>query len=675
MAKSPKKLTLSPSRDIPFDLLELSQSNVRRIKSGVSIAELADDIARRTLLTSLNVRPILDADGVETGRFEIPAGGRRYRALELLVQQKRLAKDAPIPCIVKQADAAISAEEDSYAENTFRMPLHPLDQFRAMQIMVDKGDEVEAIAAHFMATPAVVRQRLKLASVSPKLHEIYAEDGMTLDQLMAFTVTDDHERQEQVFEMLAHSHNRSAAFIRQRLTENTVRAHDKRVLFVTVDAYTAAGGAIARDLFEDDDGGWLTDPALLDRLVDEKLNAEAETIRGEGWKWVTTAIELPWGATDGMREIIGTEVEMTETEQAQLASLQLEADELEEQWAQAHDVPEEVSARVDEIDSAIGALTTRPMIFDPEEMAIAGVLISIERNGELCIERGYVRPEDEPEVETDDVNGDEQQGEDGEDNANLGSGNGEANDNDDENGVLKPLPDRLVANLTAWRTLALQDRIASEPDAAFMVTVHAMVLDCFYYNSRESCLQLGLSKVHFSEEPEGLRDSGPAQSIAARHERWEQQLPDSDDEVWDRLRTFSHDELMELFAHCVSLGVNAQAEAIPKYDNGRVSSRSIAKRLAHSHVLARIVGLDLVAAGWRPTKDGYFGNVTKPRILADVTEAKGEEFANMIAHLKKPDMAREAAVFLENTGWMPECLRTPGLEPANDDVEEAIAAE
>ena len=77
MAKSTQKITLSQSRDIPFNKLVLSQANVRRIKAGVSIEELAEDIARRTLLQSLTVRPVLDDDGTETGMFEIPAGGRR----------------------------------------------------------------------------------------------------------------------------------------------------------------------------------------------------------------------------------------------------------------------------------------------------------------------------------------------------------------------------------------------------------------------------------------------------------------------------------------------------------------------------------------------------------------------------------------------------------------------
>ena len=102
-------IVLSPSRDIPFNQLVLSQSNVRRIKAGVSIEELAEDIARRGILQGLTVRPVIDTAGAETGMFEVPAGGRRFRALELLVKQKRLAKTAPVPCVVREGGIA---EED-----------------------------------------------------------------------------------------------------------------------------------------------------------------------------------------------------------------------------------------------------------------------------------------------------------------------------------------------------------------------------------------------------------------------------------------------------------------------------------------------------------------------------------------------------------------------------------
>ncbi|MFX7586081.1 DNA-binding protein, partial [Acinetobacter baumannii] len=85
--------------------------------------------------------------------------------------------------------------------------------------------------------------------------------------------------------------------IRRMLTENTVRASDRRVQFVGLDVYEQAGGAVMRDLFEHDDGGWLQDVPLLDRLVTDKLKTQAETVAAEGWKWIAVAVNFPYGHT------------------------------------------------------------------------------------------------------------------------------------------------------------------------------------------------------------------------------------------------------------------------------------------------------------------------------------------------------------------------------------------
>ena len=681
MAKPAPKITLSPSRDIPFDQLVLSQANVRRVKSGSSIEELAEDIARRTLLQSLNVRPLLGVDGEETGKSDVPAGGRRYRALERLVKQKRLAKDAPIPCVVRAADNDILAEDDSLAENAMREQLHPLDQYRAMLSMVEKGEDVEAIAAHFFTTSAVVRQRLKLASVSPKLHDIYAEEGMSLDLLMAFTISDDHARQEQVWDLLAESFALTPRTIRQKLTEENVRAADKRVRFVGIDAYVAAGGGVVRDLFEADGGGWLTDPALLDTMVDDKLKLEANRLRAEGWKWVDTAIDLSWNATHGLRRIAGEEIAMSAAEEQEVEALEEEADRLSHEWSEAADVPDEVHARLDEIDAAIGALADRPMIFDSAELALAGAFLSIDPRGLVEIERGFVRPEDEPVEGTaedaDETGGD---GHSAEGAAEAGRVGDAAATSDNfaaepgEDGVpeeeLKPLSDRAVSDLTAWRTLALQDSIARHSATAYLAVLHALVLAAFYGYSRETCIQLALQPVGVSNAPAGLRDTAPGQRVAERMDMWRARLPKSDKDLWVALLDLDADEQAALFAHCASLGVNAQAEIVPKYDNGRISKHVVERRISHSHVLARAVGRGIVEAGWRPTADGYVGSVTKPRILADVAEARGPQFAEMIDHLKKPDMAREAERLLEDSGWLPEPMRTPVLGECDADGRE-----
>src|SRR3546814_13136605 len=132
--------------------------------------------------------------------FEVPAGGRRFRALKLLVKQKRLAKNAPVPCVVRDRDGAVLAEEISLAENIERAPLHPLDQFRAFQDMRDKGMTEEEIAAAFFIPPQVVKQRLRLACAAPALLDLSADDVMTLEHLMAVNFTDDHATQVQDWE-------------------------------------------------------------------------------------------------------------------------------------------------------------------------------------------------------------------------------------------------------------------------------------------------------------------------------------------------------------------------------------------------------------------------------------------------------------------------------------------
>jgi ParB family chromosome partitioning protein len=216
------------------------------------------------------------------------------------------------------------AEEDSLAENVHREALHPLDQFRAFQTLREKGLSEEDIAARFFVSATVVKQRLKLAAVSPKLLDIYAGDGMTLEQLIAFTVTNDHGRQEQVWEQLSHGCNTEPYYIRRQLTEGAVRATDKRAMFVGVEAYEAAGGIVTRDLFEHDDGGWLQDPALLDRLVIEKLKAAAEKLRTEGWKWISVAPDFPYGHTAGLRRLDGHVVDLTDEEIASRDALEAE---------------------------------------------------------------------------------------------------------------------------------------------------------------------------------------------------------------------------------------------------------------------------------------------------------------------------------------------------------------
>ncbi len=693
MATAIPKITLSSSRDIPFNRLVLSQSNVRRVKSGLSIEELARDIERRGLLQSLNVRPVVDGEGAETGTYEVPAGGRRFRALELLVKQKKLAKTAPVPCVVREAGSAILAEDDSLAENVQRVALHPLDQFRAFRDMLEKGMSAEEIAAAFFVAPAMVRQRLRLMTVSDKLLDIYEQDGMRLEQLMAFSISDDHARQEQVWEIVSQSHNREPYVIRRMLTEKTVRASDARARFVGLEAYIAAGGHIMRDLFEADDGGWLQGPAILDRLVMEKLHAAAEDIRAEGWKWVETALSFPWGHTRQFAEIDGTEVLLADEETVRLEALRVEQETIEAEYAQADEYPDEVDARLGEIERAILALEERPLAFDPADMARAGVFVSLDSDGTLQVERGFVLPEDmsaEPE-ETDDVDGsdeydhptyegrDERIADYGSDEGGVGDSIAPDVESEEEDGI-KPLPDRLLTELTAWRTLALRDAFASNPHIALTELLHTLVRDVYWQTPGADCLEAYVREIPLPVHSPDMPGSVPAHALRQRNEGWKHDLPEDEDALSRWIDGLDDASRMALLAHCLSFGVNALYERMPAY--GGVSQRSVTERLKRADRLASALSLDLVEAGWQPTVENYLGRVTKARILQAVREARGDEAADRIVHLKKPDMAREAERLLDGSGWLPEALRTAGgaeqvpVETATvGEGVEAIAAE
>jgi ParB family chromosome partitioning protein len=677
MASAVQKIKLSPSRDIPFNKLLLSQSNVRRVRAGVSIEQLAESIAQRTLLQSLSVRAVVDADGQETGMFEVPAGGRRYRALELLVKQKRMAKTQPVPCVVR--DGGI-AEDDSLAENDERVGLHPLDQFRAFKLLHDGGMSEEDIAARHFVSPAIVKQRLRLASVSPKLHEVYADDGMTLEQLMAFAVTGDHARQEQVWENVSRSNYHEPYQIRRMLTENTVRASDRRAQFIGLDAYEQAGGIVMRDLFEHDDGGWLQDVPLLDRLVTEKLRIEAECIAAEGWKWIAVAVDFPYGHANGLRELEGEPVDLTEEERATLVAFNTEYAKIEKDYQDADELPDEIDQRLGEIEAARSVLEARSLVYDRTEIAHAGVFVSIDAEGLLSIARGYVRSEDEAPAVADpesEVQGDGETDDGSRANAQVQravitvGGSPDEPVDEDEDDTIKPLPDRLITELTAHRTLALRNALANEPAVAFQAVLHNFVLATFYrFAPSSGCLEIAIRTPTFPAQAPGLKESASAEAIDGRHDGWKARLPKDEAGLWDVLTAFDGKEQAALFAHCASSAVNALYEPANRYNLGRVSAQGVRQRLDHANVLARSVGLDMAAVGWKPTVDNYLGRVTKPRILEAVREVKGEQSVQLIDHLKKGDMAREAERLLEGTGWLPEPLRLDEVgavgEPAAD---------
>ncbi|MGJ0505224.1 MAG: ParB/RepB/Spo0J family partition protein [Methylocystis sp.] len=646
------KIALMGATDIALDRLVASDANVRRIKAGISVEELAEDIARRGLLQSLSVRPVLNGDGEETGKFAVSAGGRRLAALKLLVKQKRLAKNAPVPCIVKTEGIE---EEDSLAENAMREALHPLDQFRAFKNLQEQGLSIDEIAARFFVGAQVVRQRLKLAAASPKLLDLYVAEELTLEQLMAFCVADDHARQEDVWNALSRCHNKEPYTIRRMLTEGAVKAGDKRAVFVGVEAYEAAGGVVLRDLFQHDQGGWLQDITLLDRLAREKLSKAADDFRAEGWKWSEFTCEFPYGHTNGMRRLPSTPPQISNEEKERYDAALEEYDALSDEHAGSEELPEDIDRRMGELEEIIDAIEQRPAIFDPADMTHGGVFVSIDVNGALKIERGYVRPEDEAPVEQREETNSQHSGSDENGvrsvSTRASTEVGSTGDADIEAEASSKLSDRLRTELSAHRTIALRAKLSADPEAAFLAATHALALNVFYGSAQHSCLDITLRSAQIGSHAPGVGDAPAASSLQQALEQWQLRLPQHPAELWSWLIVQSAEDRAALFAFCIGLGVNALY--LPH--ERRVAAFN------HSDHLAEHLVLDM-RDFWRPTVENYFGKVTKTQILAAVREAKDEATAQMIDHLKKADMAAEAERQLDGSGWLPEILRTKNFD-------------
>lgn len=641
---------------IPLNKLKKHPKNARKTPhSEASIEAKAASIHAKGILQNLVVEPELDASGEPTSFYLVAIGEGRRLAQLLRVKRKQIKKTEPIRCVI---DTENDPAEISLDENVTRENLHPADEYeRFRELSESRGWGAEEIAARFGVTAHVVRQRMRLGAVSPKLMQVYRDGGLTLDQLMAFAIVEDHARQEQVYENL--SYNRDPSQIRRDLTRTHVQANDRRAIFVGPEAYTEAGGVILRDLFTEDRGGFYEDTALLDRLVIEKLDGIATEIQAEGWKWASVHIDYPHA--HGLRRNYPQPVELSAEDEAAREAAQTEYDALTEQYDSADHLPDDVDERFGELEAEIERIDALRHAYDPDDVARGGVFIILSHDGTARIERGFIRPEDEKpepeEVENDNiidgvrVNGDGEIIEDGDydEDGNHVSALDAEDEEAEEDG--KPLSDLLIRDLTAHRTLGLRLALGEQPDMALIAVTHAFAAQTFYRGVEAHSLDIRPSSAHLGGHADGIEDTAAAKLLADRHEAWAADMPRDVADLWGFIASLDHASVMALFAHCASLTVNAVKQPWERKPRAYETADK----------LATAVTLDMTAH-WTPTVRTYLGRVTKAHILAAVREAVSDEAADRIASMKKQPMAEAAERMLAGTGWLPALMRTP--EPA-----------
>ena len=619
---------------VPLSRLVLRPTgrNVRKTPR-MSIPELAASIQRVGLLQNLIV--IASADGEH---YEVVAGGRRLAALKLLAKKHRISKEWEVPCLLVADGTARTA---SLTENVQREAMHPADQFEAFAALVAEGRPIEDSAADFSVTPLVVQRRLKLANVSPRLIADYRADAVTLDQLMALSITDDHAAQESAF-YDAPQWQRGPSALRERLTEREIDAHrHPLVRFVGLDTYEAAGGGIRRDLFAEDDAGvYLNDAGLLERLAQDKLTGIAATVRAEGWAWVDAAPATTYADLQAFQRAPRERREPNKREAQRIEKLQTKMQEVAEAVDAAMDAEDEDKAdALQEEGEALGeqlqALEDGLQGYASNVKAAAGAVITIDRNGQAVIHRGLLR-----EVEAKALRTLEKlrQGFSGADTANEDEGE------EDEAPKVAAISDRLAQRLSAHRTAALQIEVAQHPQVALAALVYGMVQTVLQGRYHGHDLPLGV-RLTVQDRLEGMAPDWPESPAAVALRELQQvtgdALPQDSAELFAALLAMEQGELVKLLAVCVASTVDVVTPRATPHQPGAE--------------LAQAVGLDM-AAWWKPTAEGYFKHVPKAVILDAVGEFAPDS-VNRLAKLKKADIASEADRLASGTGWMPAIFK------------------
>ncbi|MHC9162801.1 ParB/RepB/Spo0J family partition protein [Pseudomonas aeruginosa] len=626
--------------------------NVRKTPR-MSIPELAASIQRVGLLQNLIVTATADGE-----RYEVVAGGRRLAALKLLAKKRRISREWEVPCLLV-ADA--TARTASLTENVQREAMHPADQFEAFAALVAEGRPIEDIAADFSVTPLVVQRRLKLANVSPRLLADYRAGAVSLDQLMALAITDDHTAQEAAF-YDAPTWQRSPHHLRDRLTEREIDAHrHPLVRFVGLDTYEAAGGGTRRDLFaEADSGVYLTDAALLERLAQDKLASLAAEVKAEGWAWVDATPGTTHADLQAFQRAPRQRRSPNKREAQRIEKLQTKMQALAEAVDAALDADDEENADAlqeegEHLGEQLQALENGLQDYGEAVKASAGAIVTIDRNGEAVIHRGLLREAEAKALRTLERL---RQG--------FGSEGEAGNDDTGEEADDAPKPaamsDRLAQRLSAHRTAALQIEVSRHPQVALAALVHGMVQTVLQGSHYGHDLPLGV-KLTQQDRLEGMAPDWPESPAAVALRELQQvageALPEDSAELFAALLAKPQDELVRLLAVCVAPTVDVVTPRATQHQPGAE--------------LAQAVALDM-AAWWQPTADGYFKHVPKAAIL----EAVGEfapEHVTRLAKLKKGDIASEAERLADGTGWMPAIFAAEATQQAAQEVVTDEAAE
>jgi ParB family chromosome partitioning protein len=621
----------SKVRNISLGQLVLSPANVRTTPAtAAEDAALEASIRAKGILQNLIVHPV---DG---GRFEVDAGGRRFRILQKLAAEGVIDAAYKIPCKIEEPEDAV---ETSLAENTIRAAMHPADEFVAMAALIDGGATIETVAARFGTDERHVRQRLRLGKLAPELLDAYRAGVIGLEAVTAFTLGADHPAQLAVWGQLKDQSYISPHRVRHLLTEAAIALDSDLGQFVGADAYEAAGGTITRDLFSADDEGFMDNAALVRRLAIEKLEARAAELRPQ-WKWTKAALDLEYGELARYARMrpqpadvppdLAAEIERIEQRLAEIAAIAENdtADECTDELA-----PEE--ARLEERRAEIEDIIDGLAVYSDEHRARAGCIVTIGDGGEFCLHQGLVeRSAARPAPAARDLD-DSEAGDDDE----AWMPDETADDEHDGAQLSGPRLSReqvlrkelgfsqsLVEDLKAHRLQITRAHLSGDFAVAFDLALYTLGIDLLRHGYRSRPLDLKAIESHPRSTLNDLAGTAADRLLDAHRNQLDLgwlELPPA--EGFAALTALPPSAKQRLFAWCVAATLNPQLSIEDRADP---VIECAGQRLAIAF-----------ADCWRPTAANYWGRVKKAHGLAAGAEILGDRWARDHIDARKPVLA------------------------------------
>lgn len=648
---------------VPLHRLSLSSEQVRQTPpSAQGIAEMAAMLLSQGQLHALQVTLDITANGGShdgvAPRYVVCAGGRRLRALQLLAQQAKIPADFAVECkVVDEADAVFVG----LMENISQEAMHPADEFAAFSALEKKGRSVDSISTQYGVTVLHVQRRLKLAGLAPDLLKLYRKGDLQLEQVMALVALDDPKRQSMLFRSLP-QHSRSAANIRRLIAQDEVSEKDSRVQLVGLASYLAAGGGIRRDLFSETSQQYLTDPLLLEMLVAEAFEQQAQALRGQGWKWVDVLPEFSYHERAQYFAMPVKRLPESPVHLAKRVTLESELETLQDRLVDLQDEEESDEAgitalenQIEDVESRLASLAAQLVDNRPSDKDLAGVVLTLEGskirrvvNLGRVSERKHIMAtvaarqaraagqvpasQESPNAGTE---------------SSVAAAGAVVVDTGPKpaEGGTTALPESLMRNLTSHRTAALQACMLSQQKVTLAALAHHMACGLFDpYAAHSSPFKISCSNPWHALERQSptVGTSLAAQTLSEERARWAALLPE---ERGGWLQWFI-DQPLEQSLSMIVLGTAQTVDAVKAQVQHQDKARALAQALH----------LDMVQ-WWSPTSENYLSLVPKAQLVEAVSEAQGAHKAQDMGKLKKAEAVAAAEKALAGTGWLPLPLR------------------